>query len=112
MSKRLKKSQPGDNKVRRQKTQTCNVENGVHTTYEPLEITSVTTPKTRKVVPYQGFRLDPKLTFWIQIRPTPTKAGKVTALLNIGGPIQSMMVITDMIVITDTSLLYGNGQRH
>ena len=80
----------------------------------PLEsdiTTCDTTLTTRKVINYIGVRLDPRLTFWAQIRYAATKAVKVTSLFsglmaNIGGPTQSRSRL--MMVKTDSILLYGS----
>ncbi len=79
----------------------------------PLEISMQTTTdilKTQKAVNYLGVRLDPRLTFWVQIQHAAGKAAKITSQLsrlmaNIGGPSQEKRKL--LMSTTISVLLYG-----
>nr|AMS38369.1 hypothetical protein [Bactrocera tryoni] len=79
----------------------------------PLEISMHTTTdilRTKKAVNYLGVRLDPRLTFWVQIQHAAGKAAKITSQLsrlmaNIGGPSQEKRKL--LMSTTISVLLYG-----
>ena len=85
--------------TRRQRTQLGNGENGVDIPYEKVYTVENGHHDIRHTLTtYVGIRLDPRLTFWVQIRYAASKAAKVTSLLselmaNIGGATQSKQTL-------------------